>query len=341
MTAGQLMAAEMADQPDVIGGLVARRPEIIASTRELVGTGEIAGIIIVARGSSNYAAVYGRYLLELRARRPVTLEAPSLVTHYGARTPMNGWLAVAISQSGRTPEITRVTEVLRDAGAKTIAITNYPDSPLARVVDWTLALEAGEERAVPATKTMTAQLAAIASLAEALGNSAWSDELWAAAVDGVRTVLDDGGRARDAARKLDGADRLVAIGRGMPFAVALEAALKVRETTGVLAEGWSASDYRHGPIAASGPHVPAIAVDLAGPTRDDVRDLVSELRAKGSTVLEIADEETAELPIAPGLPEGLAVLPGTVRAQQLALYLALGRGLDPDAPPGLNKITDT
>jgi glucosamine--fructose-6-phosphate aminotransferase (isomerizing) len=127
----------------------------------------------------------------------------------------------------------------------------------------------------------------------------------------------------------------------MPFAVALEAALKIRETTGVLAEGWSASDYRHGPIAASGPHVPAIAVHMAGPTRDDVRDLASELRARGSTVIEIADEEGAELPIAPGLPEDLAVLPGTVRAQQLALSLALGRGLDPDAPPGLSKVTAT
>jgi glucosamine--fructose-6-phosphate aminotransferase (isomerizing) len=155
------MAAEMAEQPEVLGRLIARRGEILAGALEHVGGGEIAGIIIVARGSSNYAAVYGRYLLELHARRPVTLEAPSLVTHYGARTPMTGWLAVAISQSGRTPEITRVADALRNEGAKTIAITNHADSPLARVVDWKLALEAGEERAVPATKTMTAQLAAL------------------------------------------------------------------------------------------------------------------------------------------------------------------------------------
>jgi glucosamine--fructose-6-phosphate aminotransferase (isomerizing) len=335
------MATEMAEQPDVIARLVARRGQILAGVRERFSTSEIAGIVIVARGSSNYAAVYGRYVLELHARRPVTLEAPSLVTHYGARTPMDGWLAVAISQSGRTPEITQVADSLRNEGAKTVAITNDADSPLAGAVDWTLALEAGEERAVPATKTMTAQLAAIALLAEALGSSAWPDDRWAAAIDGVRAVLDDGERAEDAAHRLDGADRLVAIGRGMPFAVALEAALKVRETTGVLAEGWSASDYRHGPIAASGPHVPAIAVHLAGPTRADVRDLVSELRAKGSTVVEIADEEGVDLPIAPGLPEDLAVLPGTVRAQQLALALALDRGLNPDAPPGLSKVTAT
>lgn len=335
------MTAEMTEQPEVLTRLFARRRDILAEARQHAGGSDITGIIIVARGSSNYAAVYGRYVLELHARRPVTLEAPSLVTHYGARTPMSGWLAVAISQSGRTPEITRVADVFRREGARTIAITNHPDSPLAEVVDWTLALDAGEEQAVPATKTMTAQLAAVALLAEALGGTEWPDERWVAAIDDVRAVLDDAERARDAARRLKGADRLVAIGRGMPFAVALEAALKVRETTGVLAEGWSASDYRHGPIVASGPHVPAIAVHVAGPTRDDVRDLVSELRARGSTVVEIADEEGAELPIAANLPEDLAVLPGTVRAQQLALCLALGRGLDPDAPPGLRKVTDT
>jgi glutamine---fructose-6-phosphate transaminase (isomerizing) len=341
MGAGQLMTAEMAEQPEVLARLVARRGEIATAVRECVGSGELAGIVIVARGSSNYAAVYGRYVLELHARRPVSLEAPSLVTHYGARTPMDGWLAVAISQSGRTPEIRRVADALRNEGAKTIAVTNDAYSPLAHAADWTLALEAGEEHAVPATKTMTAQLAAVALLAEALGNTAWPDERWAAAIDAVRAVLDDGDRPRDAARRLDGVDRLVAIGRGMPFAVALEAALKVRETTGVLAEGWSASDYRHGPIVASGPHVPAIAVHFAGPTREDVCELVSELHAKGSTVVEIADEEGADLPIAPGLPEDLAVLPGTVRAQQLALSLALGRGLDPDAPAGLRKVTLT
>jgi glucosamine--fructose-6-phosphate aminotransferase (isomerizing) len=335
------MAAEMAQQPEVLARLVARRDEIVAATRECVGSGALAGIIIIARGSSNYAAVYARYVLELHAGRPVTLAAPSLFTHYGARTPMDGWLAIAVSQSGRTPEITRVADVLRNGGARTIAVTNDADSPLAHAADWTLALEAGEERAVPATKTMTAQLAAVAVLAEALGNTAWPDQRWAAAIDSVRAVLDDGEPARHAARRLDGVDRLVAIGRGMTFAVALEAALKIRETTGVLSEGWSASDYRHGPIVASGPQVPAIAVHVAGPTRDDVRELVSELRAKGSTVVEIADDEDAELPITPGLPEDLAVLPGTVRAQQLALALALGRGLDPDAPAGLRKVTPT
>ena len=307
MTAGRLMAAEMADQPDVLARLVARRGECAAALEDLAGD-DLKGIVIVARGSSDYAAVYGRYLLELRARRPVTLAAPSLVTHYGART---------------------------------LAITNGRDSPLAAAADWTLHLDAGDERAVPATKTFTAQLAAVALLAEALGDTAWPDDHWAAAVSAVRDVLQDDERPTAAARRLDGADRLVTIGRGLLFGVALEVALKARETTGILAEGWSSSDYRHGPIAASGEHVPAVAVHAAGPTQDDVRELVADLRERGSLILEITDDEAADLPIPSGLPEALAALPAAVRAQQLALALSLARGLDPDTPAGLSKVTAT
>ncbi|TML97633.1 MAG: SIS domain-containing protein [Actinobacteria bacterium] len=334
------MAAEMADQPDVLARLVARRGECAAALEDLAGD-DLKGIVIVARGSSDYAAVYGRYLLELRARRPVTLAAPSLVTHYGARTPMEGWLAVAVSQSGRTPEITNVLKTLASDGARTLAITNGRDSPLAAAADWTLHLDAGDERAVPATKTFTAQLAAVALLAEALGDTAWPDDHWAAAVSAVRDVLQDDERPTAAARRLDGADRLVTIGRGLLFGVALEVALKARETTGILAEGWSSSDYRHGPIAASGEHVPAVAVHAAGPTQDDVRELVADLRERGSLILEITDDEAADLPIPSGLPEALAALPAAVRAQQLALALSLARGLDPDTPAGLSKVTAT
>jgi glucosamine--fructose-6-phosphate aminotransferase (isomerizing) len=339
MAAGRLMAAEMGDQPDVLARLVARRSEIANAVGDFVPD-DLAGIVIVARGSSDYAAVYGRYQLELRSRRPVTLAAPSLVTHYGARTRFDDWLAVAVSQSGRTPEITEVLAAMGRGGARTLAITNGADSPLANAADWTLELQAGEERAVPATKTFTAQLAAVALLAEALGDSA-PDDHWTKAVDAVRDVLADDDSPHAAASRLDGADRLVTIGRGHLFAVALEVALKARETTGILAEGWSSSDYRHGPIAASGHSVPAVAVHAAGPTQDDVRELVATLRERGSLIVEIADDPTADLPIPSGLPEALAVLPAAVRAQQLALALSLSRGLDPDTPAGLSKVTAT
>ena len=125
------------------------------------------------------------------------------------------------------------------------------------------------------------------------------------------------------------------------MAVALEAALKLRETTGTLAEGWSAADYRHGPIAASGADVPTLAVRARGPAEADVVDLAGALRSRGATVVEIADDEGADLPVPPGLPEAFVTIPAVVRAQQLARTMTLARGLDPDAPSGLAKVTPT
>ena len=334
---GSVMAAEMAEQPRVLAGLCDRRAELVAQVRAVVPP-ELAGVVLVARGSSDYAAVYGRYLIELAARRPVALAAPSLRTLYGARTGLRGHLAIGVSQSGRTPEICDVLEAFGAAGARTVAVTNDAGSPLAATADTTIALEAGEERAVPATKTLTAQLAAFAILAEALGGEPAD---WSRLPDTVAAVLRDEDAPAAAAEALAGADRLVAVGRGLTMAVALEAALKLRETTGILAEGWSAADYRHGPIAASGADVPALAVRARGPAERDVRELAAELRERGARVLDLADDDGAALPVPPGLPESLVALPATVRAQQLARAVALARGLDPDAPPGLRKVTPT
>jgi glucosamine--fructose-6-phosphate aminotransferase (isomerizing) len=337
---GELMSAEMAEQPRVLAALAARREELAEQVRSIVPE-PLAGVVLVARGSSDYAAVYGRYLVEITARRPVALAAPSLVTLYGARTDLRGYLAVGVSQSGRTPEIRDVLAELGSGGARTVAITNEADSPLAATADVTLALGAGEERAVPATKTLTAQLAAFAVLAEALGDAPWQPDAWSRLPETVAAVLADDAAPARACAALGAADRLVAIGRGLTMAAAFEAALKLRETTGMLAEGWSAADYRHGPIAATGAGVPALAVRARGPAEADVVDLVGALRARGATVVEIADDERADLPVPPGLPEALVAIPAVVRAQQLARAMTLARGLDPDAPAGLAKVTPT
>src|SRR3954454_7220164 len=151
---GMQMRREMDEQPEVLARLLSRR--VAVTTRD------IAGVVIVARGSSDHAAVYGRYLLELATRRPVALAAPSLHTRYGARTDASGWLVVGVSQSGATPEIVDVVERLRASGGHAVAITNDASSPLAVVSDAVIELGAGEELAVPATKTFTAQLAAFA-----------------------------------------------------------------------------------------------------------------------------------------------------------------------------------
>jgi glutamine---fructose-6-phosphate transaminase (isomerizing) len=334
MTAlGALMEADMRAQPQVLRALASGGPPALGPTPE--------GIVIVARGSSDYAAIFGRYLLEAATGRPVALAAPSLQTLYDVKPRLRGWLAVGISQSGRTPEIVTVLERYRGAGARTVAVTNDPDSPLARVADAAVTLGAGEEGAVPATKTFTAQLAAMALLAEALGVVPWGPADWARLPEVVAAVIDDPAPAERAAARLGDAHELVVVGRGYLMPVALEAALKLREATGMRAEGWSAADFRHGPVTVARRELPLLAVSAIGPAAADVEELAAELEAAGTPVLRVADRPDADLPYPAELAEPLRAVPAAVRSQQLALALAKSRKIDPDSPPGLRKVTPT
>jgi glutamine---fructose-6-phosphate transaminase (isomerizing) len=342
--AGSQMTAEMAEQPRVLAALAARRGELTAELRGAVGGVAPVGIVLVARGSSDNAAVFGRYVLELATRRPVALAAPSLTTRYGVQDRLDGWLAVGVSQSGRTPEIVSVLERFGASGARTVAITNDRHSPLTDVAAATIDTAAGIEQAVPATKTVTSQFAAFAVLAEALAGDdrarlPWDDRAWSALPDAVGELLADGEPARAAASAIGSAQGLVVIARGLLLGAALEAALKVKEMTGVLAEGASAADFLHGPIAVVHRGLPVLTLAAGGPTADDVAEFAAAARARGGRVLAIAPGGDLSIPASIG--DGLAAIPAIVRAQQLARELSLLRGIDPDAPFGLSKVTAT
>ncbi|HEX3318210.1 MAG TPA: SIS domain-containing protein [Solirubrobacteraceae bacterium] len=340
MTGGALMAADMAAQPEVLRGLRGRRPSLVAGVRSLVAEPP-RGVVIVARGSSDYAAVFGRYVIEAATGRPPALAAPSLQTLYGVEPRLERWLAIAVSQSGRTPEIATVLEGFARAGARTVAVTNDAESPLARAADATVALGAGEEGAVPATKTFTASVGAFALIAEALGRVPWDDAGWAALPAAAEAVLADPEPAERAAAALAPADEVVCLARGYLLCVALEAALKLREAGGVRAEGWSSADYRHGPVTVAGADLPVVACSAAGPAATDTEALARELAERGTTVVRLCERPEADLPFPAAPPEPLAAIPAAVRAQQLALAVALRRGRDPDRPAGLRKVTPT
>jgi len=310
--------------------------------------GPLAGTMFLARGSSDNAAVFGRYLVELRSGRPAGLMAPSLYTRYHAQVDWSGFLVVALSQSGATPEIVNTCADLRAAGATVIGLTNLPGSPMAGVVDRELLAEAGPERAVPATKTVTAQLALLVTVTSALtaarsqagpgagpaaGPAAGEAGELAALPDAVAAVLYDPAPARELAARWQKLDRLVVAGRGLAYAAALETALKIKETTGILAEGISTADLLHGPIATVYAGAPVLLIQGGGPADTDLADLRDLLAARGA--------EQAELPLPSGLPETAQVITAVVRGQQLARELALARGADPDAPAHLSKVTAT
>ena len=338
---GALMAAEMAEQPGVLAGVLSRARADAEAIRVVLPE-PLAGTMFLARGSSDNAAVFGRYLAELRSGRPAGLMAPSLYTRYHAAVDWSGFLVVALSQSGATPEIVRTCADLQAAGAVVIGLTNLPGSPLAQAVDHELLAGAGPERAVPATKTVTAQLALLVTVASALAAArpqtgpatpATGDGELAGLCAAVSTVLDDPGPAQRLAARWQGLDRLIVAGRGLAYAAALETALKIKETTGILAEGISTADLLHGPIATVYAGAPVLLIEGGGPADTDLADLRTLLAARGA--------EQAGLPLPPGLPETAQVITAVVRGQQLARELALARGADPDAPAHLSKVTAT
>jgi len=351
MTAGSLMAAELAEQPQVLGHLVSRHVADRDQVRDVL-PGRLAGTVLLARGSSDNVAVYGRYLIELASRRPAGLAAPSVYTRYGADVDYSGYLAVALSQSGATPEIVETAAHMRTAGAVVVGVTNEAASPLTGVCDLTLLTGAGPELAVPATKTVTAQMLAIAAIAAAYdpalvtvaGLEALPDQASALLADsadlGVGGAAGSGPAAVLAARWAD-ARRLVITGRGLAYAAALETALKIKESARVHAEGLSSADLLHGPIAALDSRLPVLVVSGGERFAADEAALAARLAAERVPYAVCGPADGAGLPLPAGVSEVTAPILATIRGQQLALASALLRGLDPDAPAGLSKVTAT
>jgi glutamine---fructose-6-phosphate transaminase (isomerizing) len=333
------MATEMAEQPLALTALIERRGEIEAAVAA-VAPRQLAGTVLVARGSSDHAAAGGRYLLEMASGRPTALGSPSITSRYGAKVDFSGYLVIALSQSGQTPEIAVYLERARAAGAVGIAITNDASSPLSGAADLTIDLATGPERAVPATKTVTAEMLALIMVAGALGGEPVDPDRLEALPAQVEAVLADQGPAAAVAAQLAGADRILTVARGILQGAALETALKIEEITGKMVASHSAADFLHGPIAIAAADLPVIAFDSPGPTHPDVAGLVEKLRVRGCAVHVAGPEPSAELPW-PAAPEALAPILGVVRGQQVASSLAALLGVDPDRPAGLTKVTVT
>lgn len=340
-----LMAAEIAAQPEVVAGLVGRWEQVLATVQSVLPR-ELAGVAFVARGSSDNAALLGRYAVELYAGVPAVLAAPSLITRYQADLRYRDFLIVALSQSGATPEIVTVAEALRGERSRTLAITNDPSSPLATACDAALALGAGPERAVPATKTVTASMLMVLAVATAAARSRGRadgigvDELTGLPTALTSVVADDGPAIRLADRWA-GRQRLQVVGRGLSLGAVREIALKVKETAGVFADGVSSAELAHGPVSALDSAVPALLVGTGGVETAELDALAGRLRAGGVDVATCAPAPGSTLPLPAELAGSLRPLAAVVRGQQLAYAWARATGRDPDRPPGLTKVTAT
>jgi len=348
----EVVRAEIAEQTTALEHLIGRWDGLVAAVAGVLPE-PLRGVALVARGSSDFVAVHARYLVELATGLPVMMIAPSLWTRHELRRDLSGWLVVALSQSGRTPEVVTVAERTRAAGASVVAITNDATSDLAHVAGAHLSLGTTPERAVPATKTVTTQLLAVAAVATACARDdppAWlgaRDER-ARLSDQVAHVIADAPPISAAVEVLERSANIVQVGRTLTYVAALEGALKMKETCGRPVEGFSSADFLHGPAAVSGPDTTVIAYNWPGATAGDVVGAVRASAELGSSIVAVGPSaawpEPAPhllVPVPPSTPAALAALPLVVRGQQLAIELAVRLGLDPDAPAGLSKVTET
>jgi glucosamine--fructose-6-phosphate aminotransferase (isomerizing) len=343
-----LARAEIAQQPDVVARLLEReRPAIDALAAEMRRRAPRYAVL-AARGTSDNAARYAQHVLGRILRLPVVLATPSLHTLYDTPPRYTDAVVIGISQSGASPDIVSVVAEATKQGALTAAITNAPSSPLAAAAQHVIDLGADEERSVAATKTYTASLAAIAALV-ASGDAELTYEvrrLPDALAAQLQRTAGSGSIDGDAASAVRaGADwqRLTVVGRGAHYATAFEAALKIRELAGIVAEPYSPADLLHGPIAAVGPLQPLLAIAPAGPTEQSMREVVAAARERGARVAAIGHDRTLGDPFLGlvDIPEWLGPVVAIVPAQLLAVGLAERRGVDVDAPFGLSKITLT
>ncbi|MHA6625290.1 SIS domain-containing protein [Pseudonocardia sichuanensis] len=343
---GRLMAAEIAEQPVVWRRLLAEGGAAgIDDAAALIRGRRPRAVLFVARGTSDHAALYAKYLVEIRHGLPAGLVSPSTMTAYGARPDLHDVLMIGISQSGGSPDLVRSLEVARAQGALTVAVTNDRASALARAAHAHVDVLAGPERSVAATKSYTAQLLALYLLLERVREV---DGRAAAAPlpDLGDALLARRGEVTELAQRYRFAQRMLTTARGYSYPTAREAALKLMETSYVSAQAFSGADLLHGPLALVDPQVPVFAVVADGVGGAAMGDVLPRLAERNADVCCVGHRGAVAgaavgFTLPEGAPEELSPLLEILPFQLLALDVAVGRGGDPDAPRGLSKITET
>ena len=338
---------EIHEQPQVLAGLLDRERPAAQALAAAMQKRDISHIVIAARGTSDNVGRYAQYLLGAVNRYVVALATPSLFTIYGQPPRLGNALVLGISQSGKSPDIVSVLSEARRQGALTAAITNVVDSDLAQQGDFVINLGAGDEHAVAATKTYTAQLATIALLSSLLGDRGDMLADLEQVPDAAAATLATHAGMAQVVQRYRYMRECVVIGRGYNYGTAFEVALKLKELTYTIVEPYSSADFLHGPLAMVEGGFPVVVVCPTGVPLAELRDFVREVRHRGAEVLVISDDaETLDLAHTPlllprRLPEWLSPLTAVLPGQLFAMHLSQARHHHPDRPRGLHKVTET
>ncbi len=338
---------EIHQQPDVLTKLLATERDNIQRLADEIRARRITNVFIAARGTSDNAGRYAQYLFGATNQLPVGLATPSLYSIYHRPPKFQDALVIGISQSGKSPDMVSVVATAHQQGAATLAITNFPDSPLGQSADYIIPLHAGQEQSVAATKTYTTQLLALALLSASLARDAGMLgvlENIPAQMKQTLAMSEDIARAAERYRYMR---VCVVIGRGFNYATAFETALKIKELTYVLAEPYSSADFLHGPVALVEEAFPALVIAPSGALQNEMRAFIHTLQERGAEVIAISDAAeilqrariALALPVT--LPEWASPLVSIVAGQLFAMHLAQVRDYDVDHPRGLRKVTET
>jgi glucosamine--fructose-6-phosphate aminotransferase (isomerizing) len=334
------MYSEAGQAPAVVRAQLAANAERVARLAEGLRRSPPRAVLTCARGSSDHAATFARYLIETRVGILTSSAAPSVSSVYEVTPDLEGTAMIAISQSGASPDLLAAVSRARSNGARIIAMVNAESSPLAQLADDLIPLGAGPELSVAATKSYIASLAAVVQLVASWAGDAGLAAALANAPDALARAFGLDWSA--AVARLRDANNLYVIGRGLGLGIAQEAALKLKETCGLHAEALSAAELRHGPMALVRAHFPLLIFTQADETRAGVVQLAAELTAQGAAVL-IAGAEVAQATVLPAETAHPVIEP-LLYAQsfyRMTNALSLERGRDPDRPPNLSKVTET
>jgi glutamine---fructose-6-phosphate transaminase (isomerizing) len=338
------MLSEIAEQPSVLEKILRRESRKIKKLGEFLRGKDIDLIVLVARGSSDNAALFGRYLLEITTSIPVSLSAPSVLTLYNAKLNLKRSLVIGVSQSGEGVDINRVLESAKKAGALTLGITNFAKSTMAKIVDETLLTHAGRERSVAATKTYTGQMFHFYLLANLFAETKLEHEKIPEFTNKALTLKSE---IDELAQRYVFMENCVVVGRGLNYGNSYEFALKLMETSYVVAERFSSADFFHGPLAIIERRFPVILFAPRGVTQKSNLELLIRLKKLHADSFSITNDKkiaalsSRHLFLPEKIDEFLSPIPFIIPGQLFSGLLARAKGLDADAPRSLTKVTKT
>lgn len=349
-TPGAHMAAEIVEQPERWRELLRTGRGALEAAAQVIRDADPALIVFAARGSSDHAAMYAQYLTHNVLGIPALLATPSTVTAFGSELRYPAAVMLAVSQSGESPDLLETVRAAKHAGVPVVAFTNSEADSLAALSDVHVQLSAGPELSVAATKTYTAELLALHLVIRLAAGDEWSalEPRVRVAADVAASVIADTSPVSRLAAALEGADRVLVVGRGYSMSTAKEGALKLMETNAIAASGWSAADATHGPLGQVVAGTPVILLTASPDGRESVEAFARAAAEVGGRIISVGiavDGATEHVSLAgfqrEELDPSLLPLIEVIPLQQVALELALRRGMDPDQPAGLAKVTKT